>query len=178
MKQKKRKNIGTKHTVTTADNRILHRKHLSKPISEFTQKPNNKWPGPRGPNGRFIKSPRMIDILDIDSNPGGALPPTPTTPTSNYGEATTTPKSSGTLGRGRSKLIRNRENSGSPGHSPTQLDQQLSITGPLTIVADNMTDAEVDRVIKDAREANTEIQIRDHNGKVIQSEYKSLNSSY
>ena len=55
------------------------------------------------------------------------------------------------------------------------MDQQQSNIGALTIAAENMTDAEVDRVIKDARQANTEIQIRDHNGKVIQSEYKSPN---
>ena len=32
-----------------------------------------------------------------------------------------------------------------------------------------MTDAEVDRVIEDARRANTELHIRDNNGKVIQN---------
>ena len=42
---------GTYHTVTTADNRILHRKHISKPISEITQEPNNRRTGPRGPDG-------------------------------------------------------------------------------------------------------------------------------
>ena len=38
-----------------------------------------------------------------------------------------------------------------------------------------MTDAEVDRIIEDARRANTEIHIRDNNGKVIQNSYKNLN---
>ena len=32
---------GTDHTVTTADNRVLHRKHISKPTSELTHEPNN-----------------------------------------------------------------------------------------------------------------------------------------
>ena len=36
-----------------------------------------------------------------------------------------------------------------------------------------MTDAEVDRVIEDARRANTELHIRDHNGKVIQNYYQN-----
>ena len=36
-----------------------------------------------------------------------------------------------------------------------------------------MTDAEVDRVIEDARRANTELHIRDNNGKVIQNNYQN-----
>ena len=38
-----------------------------------------------------------------------------------------------------------------------------------------MTDVEVDRVIKDARRANTELHIRDNNGKVTQNNYKIPN---
>ena len=53
-----------------ADNRILHRKHLSKPNSELTQKPNNRGTGLRGPNRRFIKSHRTINIQDSDSDLG------------------------------------------------------------------------------------------------------------
>ena len=47
---------GTNHTVTTADNKIIHRKNISKPVSEI-QEPNNRGTGPRGPDGRFTKSP-------------------------------------------------------------------------------------------------------------------------
>ena len=36
-----------------------------------------------------------------------------------------------------------------------------------------MTDAEVDRVIEDARRANTELHIRDNNGKVTQNNYQT-----
>ena len=47
----------TDHTLTTADNRVLYRKHISKPISELAQEPNNRGTGLHGPDGRFIKSP-------------------------------------------------------------------------------------------------------------------------
>ena len=36
-----------------------------------------------------------------------------------------------------------------------------------------MTDAEIDRVIEDARRANTELHLKDKNGKVIQNNYQS-----
>ena len=94
---------GTNHTVTTADNRVLHRKHISKPISEITQEPNNRGTGLRGPDGRFINSPRTFTIHYSDSESEDSEPDT------------TTPKKTGTVGRGRPKLIRNRQSSESPG---------------------------------------------------------------
>ena len=36
-----------------------------------------------------------------------------------------------------------------------------------------MTDAEIDRVIEDAKRANTELQIRDNNGKLTQNNYQT-----
>ena len=45
----------------------------------------------------------------------------------------------------------------------------------MIIVPENMTDAVVDRVIEDDSRANTEIHIRDNNGKVIQNNYKDPN---
>ena len=36
---------GTDHTVTTTDKRVLHRKHISRPISELTQEPDNRLTG-------------------------------------------------------------------------------------------------------------------------------------
>ena len=48
---------GTKHTVTTPNGRILHRKMISQPISKVYQEQNNRGIGPRGPDGRFIRSP-------------------------------------------------------------------------------------------------------------------------
>ena len=46
---------GTKHTVTTSDNKIIHRKLISKPIITFEQEPTNRGTGPRGPDGRFAR---------------------------------------------------------------------------------------------------------------------------
>ena len=36
-----------------------------------------------------------------------------------------------------------------------------------------MTDAKIDRVIEDARRANTELPLKDNNGRVIQNNYQS-----
>ena len=41
--------------------------------------------------------------------------------------------------------------------------------GPLTITAENMTDMEIDRILEDVKKANTELHIKDLNGKVIQT---------
>ena len=167
---------GTKHAVTIADNRTLYRKHTSKPISELRQAPKNRGTGFRRPDGRFVKSPKMINIQDSDSDLGDASPATPTASTPDYGKTATTSQRSGTLERGRSKLIRNRQSSDFPGESLPQTDQQQKNMGPLTIVAEKVTNAEVDRVIEDVRRANTERHVRDKNRKVSQSNYKTPNT--
>ena len=77
-----------------------------------------------------------------------------------------TPKMSGTLGRGRPKLIRNRQRSDSLGGSPQTVQSQTTI-GPMTVVAESMTSEAVDRAIEDARKADTEIHIKDTNGNVF-----------
>ena len=48
--------LGTKHTVSTPNGRIIHRKMISKPFSDFAQEQNNRGIGPHGPDGRFIRS--------------------------------------------------------------------------------------------------------------------------
>ena len=48
---------GTKHTVTTPNGNLLHRKKNIKPITDFVQKKSNRGNGPRGPDGQFTKSP-------------------------------------------------------------------------------------------------------------------------
>ena len=151
------------HTVTTADNRILHRKHISKPISEITQEPNNRGTGQRGPDGRFTKSPRTFTIHDSDSESENTEPESP---------VKVTPRKSGTLERGRPKLIRNRQRSDSPGGGSPQTVESKTTLGPMTIVAENMTSEVVDRAIEDARKADTEIHIKDTNGKVFQNTLK------
>ena len=62
---------GTKHTVTTPNGRIIHERCISKPLNNFNQDcNNNRGTGPRGPEGRFTKSPsktRRTYILESDN---------------------------------------------------------------------------------------------------------------
>ena len=62
---------GTSHTVTTPDGRIIHRKLISKPIETFKQENNNRGTGPRGADGRFIRSPskqRRAMVIDSEDD--------------------------------------------------------------------------------------------------------------
>ena len=155
---------GTNHTVTTVDNKIIHRKNISKPVSEITQEPNNRGTGPRGPDGRFTKSPRTFNIHDSDSESEDTEPESP---------AVVTPKKSGAFGRGRPrKLVRNWLSSASPG-GPSPSTQSQNMFGPMTIITENMTSEAVDRAIEDARETETEIHLKDPNGKASHNEIKS-----
>ena len=72
---------------------------------------------------------------------------------------TNTTLKTGTLGRGRPKLVRDRTSPNYP--------QAATTPGPLTIVTANMTDTEVDRAITDAKHADQELLIRDESGKVF-----------
>ena len=146
---------GTNHTVTTADNKIIHRKNISKPVSEI-QEPNNRGTGPRGPDGRFTKSPRTFNIQDPDNESEDTEPESP---------VAVTPKKSGTIGRGRHmKLVRNRSSPASPGGSSPTVQSQTF--GPMTIVTEHMTTEAVNRAIEDAREADAELHLKDSSGKV------------
>ena len=77
-------------------------------------------------------------------------------------QTTLNARKSGSFGSFIGKPIQNRQKSGSPAGSTDSL-------GPLTAITDNMTDTDVDRVIKDAREADRELYIKDSNGKVVQN---------
>ena len=72
---------------------------------------------------------------------------------------TNTTLKTGTLGRGRPKLVRDRTSPNSP--------QATTAPGPLTIVTANMTDTEVDRSITDTKHADQELLLRDENGKAF-----------
>ena len=121
---------GTNHTVTTADNKIIHRKNISKAVSEITQEPNNRGTGPRGPDGRFTKSPRTFNVHDTDSESEDTEPESP---------VAVTPKKSGAFGRGRPlKLVKNRLSSASPGGSSPTVQSQTTF-GPMTILTENVT---------------------------------------
>ena len=156
---------GTSHTVTTPNGRVIHRKLISERIETFKQENNNRGTGPRGSDGRFIRSPskqRRAMVIDSEDDSEALLmewanQKTPESPN-------TTVMKKGSLGRGRPKLIRDRNSSNSPQTSPDNNHTQGSSTGPLTITTTNMTDTEVDRAIEDAKIADREVFIRDDNG--------------
>ena len=59
---------GTNHTVTTAENKTIHRKLISKPITPFEQETSNRGTGPRGPDGRFAAKKRSHQPLPSHPN--------------------------------------------------------------------------------------------------------------
>ena len=131
---------------------------INKPISKFYQEQNNRGIGPRGPDGRFIRSPskpKRTTVIESESESETPLMDTESPKTPDPPTTTTT---SGSFGRGRPKLVRDRS-------SPQTTAQHTP--GVLTIVATNMTDTEVDRAIEDAKQADQELLIRDENGKVF-----------
>ena len=133
---------------------------ISKPISNFNQDKNNRGIEPRGLDGRFIISPskhRRTMVIESDSESETPLMVT-TSPKTPEPLPNTTIKT-GTIGRGRPKLVRDRTTSNSP--------QAATTTGPLTIVTANMTDTEIDRAITDTKNADQELFLRDENGKVL-----------
>ena len=105
----------TSHTVTTPNGRVIHRKLISNPIGTFNQETNNRGNGPRGLDGRFIRSPskqRRAMVIDSEDDSEAPLmdlvnPKTPESPN-------TTVTKKGSLGRSRPKLTRDRTNSNSP----------------------------------------------------------------
>ena len=161
----------TSHTVTTPNGRVIHKKCITKPIYDFNQDcNNNRGTGPRGPDGRFTRSPskqKRAYVIESDIEPETS-PVENNSPTALDQSDNATVKRS-TYGRGRPlKLTRDRQNS-SPHQSPPG---GTSSTGPLTtptITTANMTDTEIDRAIEDARQANDELCIRDDNGKVFEN---------
>ena len=159
---------GTSHTVTTPNGRVLHRKLIGKPIETFKQENNNRGTGPRGSDGGFIRSPskqRRTMVIGSEDDSEAPLMEWANQKTPESPNTTVTKK--GSLGRGRPKLIRDRNSSNSPQTSPDNNHTQGSSTGPLTITTTNMKDTDVDRTIEDANIADQEVFIRDDNGKVF-----------
>ena len=132
---------------------------ISKPISEFSQEQNNRGSGPRGPDGRFSRSPSKQNRVTVIESDSEYETPSMDTESPKTPEPPANATVKGTFGRGRPKLVRDRTNSNS--------SQTPTTPGALTIVAKNMTDTEVDRAIEDAKQADQEILIRDENGKVF-----------
>ena len=77
---------------------------------------------------------------------------------------------SGTFGRGRPKLIGNREESTSPEKRPgTGKSKQL---GPLTINADPMSDSDFEQIISDTKQSGRDLHIKDTNGKITYNTFE------
>ena len=101
---------GTNHTVTTFENKFIHRKLISKPITPFEQETSNRGTGPRGPDGRFArKEDKSPATPEQSQSQDEQLDTSPETPNN---------RKCGTFGRGKSRLIRNREKSASPEKQP------------------------------------------------------------
>ena len=165
---------GTKHTVTSPNGRVIHKKCISKPPNNINQDcKNNRGTGPRGPDGRCTKSPskaRKTYIMESD-NKSETMPPgnnNQTTP----GQTDNATGIKGTFGRG--KPMQKRERSGSSSSHRTPGDTNKSI-GPFTITT-NMTDTEINRAINDPKEANEELFIRDENNKVFNNNFTFPNT--
>ena len=79
-------------TVTTPNGKIVHRKNISKPIADFNQEYNNRDNGPRGPDGRFTRSPskqRRAVIIESESEPEAEAPPMETESPRTLGQCNT-----------------------------------------------------------------------------------------
>ena len=160
----------TKHSVTTADNKILHRKHIRKPISEFSQEQINRGTGLRGSDSQFIKSPTREAISDSDSETSHPTKPqmdtTQITEGTQFRDSQTTPNA-----RTSSEewIIRKRIPEPNPKQTETWLPYRLN-RHPWPVNCDNRQHdrQRYRRVIKDAREADKELCIEDTNDDVSQ----------
>ena len=77
----------TEHEITTSDNEISHRKHISKPISELILEPNNRGTGWYGSDDRFPKFLKPDIFPESDSDSANATTTTPTADTAvTFGE--------------------------------------------------------------------------------------------
>ena len=98
---------GTKHTMTTTNGRVEHKKVINKPRNDVNQDcNNNRGIGPRGPDGRFTRSPSKLKkayIVESDNEP--ETPPPERSNSRTLGPTDNATVYKGTLGRGRPKLI-------------------------------------------------------------------------
>ena len=124
-------NSETNHTVTTPNGRIIHKKSISKPICDFNQDcNNNRGTGPRGPDGRFTRSPSKPKRAYVIESDTETPPPETSNPTTTDQSDNATVKKV-TYGRCRPVIsVRDRKSS-SPHQSPPR---GMSSTGPLSTV--------------------------------------------
>ena len=147
---------GTNHTVTTAENKIIHRKLISKPITPFEQETSNRRTGPRGPDRRFARKE--------DKSPATHEPSQSQDEQSNSSPETPNNRKCGTFGSGKPRFIRNREVSASREEQPGTSGNKPM--GPLTINAEQMSVSDIEQVINDTHQSGQDLHIKDINGKV------------
>ena len=79
-------------------------------------------------------------------------------------------KKPGTFGRGRPKLIQNREESTSPEKRPGNgKSKQL---GPLTINADQISASDIEQTNSDTQQSGQDLHIKDTNGEVTYNTFE------
>ena len=146
--------------MTTLDNKIIHRKLISKPIITFEQEPTNRGTGPRRPDGRFAKKQTKTNNTPRKSQSEEDTDTSPEPPTT---------KQQGTIGRGRSRLTRGNT---TPASNNTPDRQNNTGMGTLTINTDQRSESDIDQTIKDSTQSGHEIHIKDNSVKVPIDNYK------
>ena len=150
--------VGTKHTITTDTNKVLHRKLVSKPLPNSFQNPlSRRGENRRGTDGRFIQmSLPSLDTEDTEEEETQSeqeereSTPIRDTSVEQMEESFDfTPPSP--IGRGRPKLVRNREPK-SPG------------ANNLKMHVENMNEAQLEQAIETITENPTTTTIIDNNG--------------
>ena len=153
---------GTNHTVTTADIRIIHRRLISKPNTQFEQEPSNRGSGPRGPDGRFARkedktpaTPWSIPITRRSNRHQPRITGHPKVWDIWQRKAQTHPKP------GRTNFTKKWQGNGK--------NKQL---GPLTITVDQMLDSDIEQIISDTQQSGQVLHIKDTNGEVNYNTFK------
>ena len=131
---------GTKRTIITDTNKIIHRKRASKPLNQTFQIPlSRRGENPRGKDGRFTTIEQQEENINTAKHSERCSTPvmeesvlnntlTPMTSELDWEKTTISP----VYGRGPKKLIRDRKNTPTPGTTinarPTTEDDPNVIT--------------------------------------------------
>ena len=132
---------GTKHTITTNENKIIHRKRVSKPLKSTFQNPlSRRGENPRGPDSRFTTQ-MFIQPETREDEEQAIRESTPILEESMLETSMTSPTEiSPVYGRGKKKLIRERNSQKSPGQTnlqmylekPNESEEKQNNTNPTT----------------------------------------------
>ena len=130
---------GTKHTIITDTNKIIHGKRASKPLNQIFQNPlSRRGENPSGKDGRFTTIEQQEENINTEHSERCSTPVleenvlnntlTPMTPELDWENTNISP----VYHRGRKKLIRDRKNTPTPGTTinarPTKEDKPNVIT--------------------------------------------------